>query len=70
PQYSLLDPANRYKQGQELFVHTRLKPFSLIHPNSSIAPYHSESLVSMADNDHRILCTASDPSIRSPSLDD
>ncbi|GMS97289.1 hypothetical protein PENTCL1PPCAC_19464, partial [Pristionchus entomophagus] len=50
PQYSLLDPANRYKQGQELFVHTRLKPFSLIHPNSSIAQYHSESLDSIADS--------------------
>ncbi|KAF8373873.1 smgl-2, partial [Pristionchus pacificus] len=49
PAYALLDPANRYKQGQELFVHTRAKPFSLIHPNSSIAQYHSESLDSMAD---------------------
>ncbi|CAI4228026.1 unnamed protein product [Auanema sp. JU1783] len=49
PNYASLDPHNKYRQGQELFVHTRRKPFSLIHPNSSVAQYHSESLDAHSD---------------------
>ncbi|EYC14512.1 hypothetical protein Y032_0040g248 [Ancylostoma ceylanicum] len=30
-----------------------MKPFSLIHPNSSIAQYHAESLDERADNEGR-----------------
>ncbi|KAJ1347611.1 Pfam:DUF1605, partial [Parelaphostrongylus tenuis] len=53
PQYAILDPANKYQHGQELFVHTRMKPFSLIHPNSSIAQYHAEVLDPRADGEGR-----------------
>ncbi|VDM68611.1 unnamed protein product, partial [Strongylus vulgaris] len=53
PQYTVPDPMNKYQHGQELFVHTRMKPFSLIHPNSSIAQYHAESLDARADNEGR-----------------
>uniref|UniRef100_A0A1I7WZ41 Helicase C-terminal domain-containing protein n=1 Tax=Heterorhabditis bacteriophora TaxID=37862 RepID=A0A1I7WZ41_HETBA len=51
PQYAVLDNFNKYQQGQELFVHTRLKPFSLIHPNSSVAQYHPETLDARPDHD-------------------
>ncbi|ETN82963.1 helicase protein, partial [Necator americanus] len=53
PQYTIADPMNKYQHGQELFVHTRMKPFSLIHPNSSIAQYHAESLDAHADSEGR-----------------
>ncbi|RCN31087.1 helicase protein [Ancylostoma caninum] len=53
PQYTIPDPMNKYQHGQELFVHTRMKPFSLIHPNSSIAQYHAESLDARADSEGR-----------------
>ncbi|CAJ0602732.1 unnamed protein product [Cylicocyclus nassatus] len=53
PQYTVPDPMNKYQHGQELFVHTRMKPFSLIHPNSSIAQYHAESLDARADSEGR-----------------
>lgn len=53
PQYAILDPTNKYQHGQELFVHTRMKPFSLIHPNSSVAQYHAEALDPRADSDGR-----------------
>ncbi|KAK6046437.1 helicase protein, partial [Cooperia oncophora] len=41
PNYTVPDPLNKYQHGQEMFVHTRMKPFSLIHPNSTIAQYHA-----------------------------
>ncbi|KAK5971881.1 HA2 domain-containing protein [Trichostrongylus colubriformis] len=41
PNYTIPDPLNKYQHGQELFVHTRMKPFTLIHPNSTIAQYHA-----------------------------
>ncbi|EGT33885.1 CBN-SMGL-2 protein [Caenorhabditis brenneri] len=44
PNFSILDPVNKYGYGQEMFAHTRLKPFAQIHPNSSIAQYHPESI--------------------------
>ncbi|CAI5449509.1 unnamed protein product [Caenorhabditis angaria] len=44
PNFSVLDQINKYGYGQEMFVHTRLKPFSLLHPNSSIAQYHPETI--------------------------
>uniref|UniRef100_A0A158PCF6 Helicase ATP-binding domain-containing protein n=1 Tax=Angiostrongylus cantonensis TaxID=6313 RepID=A0A158PCF6_ANGCA len=53
PQFAILDPTNKYQHGQELFVHTRLKPFSLIHPNSTVAQYHAEALDPRSDSDGR-----------------
>ncbi|WKY07251.1 hypothetical protein Q1695_007019 [Nippostrongylus brasiliensis] len=53
PQYTLLDTSNKYQHGQELFVHTRMKPFTLIHPNSTIAQYHSETLDPRSDSEGR-----------------
>ncbi|CAO4375068.1 unnamed protein product [Caenorhabditis nigoni] len=44
PNFSILDPVNKYGYGQEMYSHTRLKPFTQIHPNSSIAQYHPESI--------------------------
>ncbi|CDH93106.1 ATP-dependent RNA helicase DHX34 [Caenorhabditis elegans] len=44
PNFSILDPVNKYGYGQEMFTHTRLKPFTQIHPNSSIAQYHPETI--------------------------
>ncbi|VDK47196.1 unnamed protein product [Anisakis simplex] len=37
PQYAVLDQYNSYKVGNELFAHTRNKPFAVLHPNSCIA---------------------------------
>ncbi|MCP9257449.1 putative ATP-dependent RNA helicase DHX34 [Dirofilaria immitis] len=37
PQYAILDQYNSYKIGNELFAHTRKKPFAALHPNSCLA---------------------------------
>ncbi|EFO15294.1 hypothetical protein LOAG_13218 [Loa loa] len=37
PQYAILDQYNSYKIGNELFAHTRRKPFAVLHPNSCLA---------------------------------
>uniref|UniRef100_A0A1I8EDV1 Uncharacterized protein n=1 Tax=Wuchereria bancrofti TaxID=6293 RepID=A0A1I8EDV1_WUCBA len=37
PQYAILDQYNSYKVGNELFAHTRRKPFAALHPNSCLA---------------------------------
>ncbi|MFH4980195.1 hypothetical protein AB6A40_006904 [Gnathostoma spinigerum] len=37
PQYAILDQYNCYKIGNELFAHTRTKPFALLHPNGCLA---------------------------------
>uniref|UniRef100_A0A0N5ALD2 ATP-dependent RNA helicase DHX34 n=1 Tax=Syphacia muris TaxID=451379 RepID=A0A0N5ALD2_9BILA len=37
PQYAILDQYNVYKVGNELFAHTRLKPFAMLHPNSCLS---------------------------------
>ncbi|VDN18409.1 unnamed protein product [Gongylonema pulchrum] len=37
PQYAILDQYNSYKVGNELFAHTRKKPFAALHPNSCLA---------------------------------
>ncbi|VDK77457.1 unnamed protein product [Onchocerca ochengi] len=37
PQYAILDQYNSYKIGNELFAHTRKKPFAVLHPNSCLA---------------------------------
>ncbi|CAG9540307.1 unnamed protein product [Cercopithifilaria johnstoni] len=37
PQYAILDQYNSYKIGNELFAHTRRKPFVVLHPNSCLA---------------------------------
>lgn len=37
PQYAIFDQYNVYKVGNELFAHTRLKPFAMVHPNSCLA---------------------------------
>ncbi|VDO23239.1 unnamed protein product [Haemonchus placei] len=53
PNYTFPDPLNKYQHGQEMFVHTRMKPFTLIHPNSTIAQYHAETLDPRADSEGR-----------------
>ncbi|XGW27233.1 hypothetical protein V3C99_007665 [Haemonchus contortus] len=53
PNYTFPDPLNKYQHGQEMFVHTRMKPFTLIHPNSTIAQYHAETLEPRADSEGR-----------------
>ncbi|CAD6195426.1 unnamed protein product [Caenorhabditis auriculariae] len=53
PNFSVLDPVNKYQHGQEMFVHTRMKPFTQIHPNSSIAQYHAESIDPRTDSEGR-----------------
>ncbi|PAV64353.1 hypothetical protein WR25_20485 [Diploscapter pachys] len=50
PNYSLLDPANKYQQGQEIYSHSRLKPFTQIHPNSSLVQYHLHTLNAQEDS--------------------
>ncbi|KHN80625.1 putative ATP-dependent RNA helicase DHX34 [Toxocara canis] len=37
PQYAILDQYNSYKLGNELFAHTRNKPFAVLHPNGCLA---------------------------------
>ncbi|VBB31233.1 unnamed protein product [Acanthocheilonema viteae] len=37
PQYAILDQYNSYKIGNELFAHTRRKPFAALHPNSCLS---------------------------------
>ncbi|VDN00699.1 unnamed protein product [Thelazia callipaeda] len=37
PHYGILDQYNVYKIGNEIFAHTRKRPFAVLHPNSSLA---------------------------------
>uniref|UniRef100_F1KT44 ATP-dependent RNA helicase DHX34 n=2 Tax=Ascaris TaxID=6251 RepID=F1KT44_ASCSU len=37
PHYAILDQYNSYKVGNELFAHTRNKPFAVLHPNGCLA---------------------------------
>ncbi|PIO63374.1 hypothetical protein TELCIR_15025 [Teladorsagia circumcincta] len=51
PNYTFPDPLNKYQHGQEMFVHTRMKPFTLIHPNSTMAQYHAgRTLLQLSHN--------------------